>query len=122
MGVMLDMVGAFSGKDGTKVDRSAAYMARCIAKNVVANKYAKKCEVQLSYAIGIKEPISIYLETFGTNTIDEDEIIEKIVNTFDLTPQGIIRFLNLDTPLFKKTTNYGHFTKKNLPWEKIIEM
>ena len=105
MGVMLDMVGAFSGKDGTKVDRSAAYMARCIAKNVVANKYAKKCEVQLSYAIGIKEPISIYLETFGTNTIDEDEIIE-----------------NLDTPLFKKTTNYGHFTKKNLPWEKIIEM
>lgn len=114
--------GAFSGKDGTKVDRSAAYMARCIAKNVVANKYAKKCEVQLSYAIGIKEPISIYLETFGTNTIDEDEIIEKIVNTFDLTPQGIISFLNLDTPLFKKTTNYGHFTKKNLPWEKIIEM
>ena len=114
--------GAFSGKDGTKVDRSAAYMARCIAKNVVANKYAKKCEVQLSYAIGIKEPISIHLETFGTNTIDEDKIVEKIINNFDLTPRGIINYLNLESPIFKKTTNYGHFTKKYLPWEKIIEM
>ena len=114
--------GAFSGKDGTKVDRSAAYMARCIAKNVVANKYAKKCEVQLSYAIGIKEPISIYLETFGTNTIDEDKIVEKIINNFDLTPRGIINYFNLDSPIFKKTTNYGHFTKKYLPWEKIIKL
>ena len=114
--------GAFSGKDGTKVDRSAAYMARCIAKNVVANKYAKKCEVQLSYAIGIKEPISIYLETFGTNTIDEDKIVEKIINNFDLTPRGIINYLNLESPIFKKTTNYGHFTKKYLPWEKIIKL
>ena len=114
--------GAFSGKDGTKVDRSAAYMARCIAKNVVANGYASKCEIQLSYAIGIKEPISIYIDTFGTNRIIEDEIINKIKKVFDLTPKGIINYLGLDKPIFKKTTNYGHFTKSNLAWEKIIKM
>ncbi len=114
--------GAFSGKDGTKVDRSASYIARHIAKNVVANKYAKRCELQLSYAIGVKEPISIYINTFNTNTIPEEEIIEKIKEKFDLTPHGIINYLKLNTPLFTKTTNYGHFTKKDLPWEKIIKL
>ena len=114
--------GAFSGKDGTKVDRSASYIARHIAKNIVANNYAEKCELQLSYAIGVKEPISIYINTFNTNTIPEEEIIEKIKNKFDLTPHGIINYLQLNTPLFKKTTNYGHFTKEDLPWEKIIEL
>ena len=113
--------GAFSGKDPTKVDRSASYMARYIAKNVVANGYAKKCEIQLSYAIGVAKPTSIYIDTYGTNTISEDEIIERIENTFDLTPQGIINRLNLRTPIYKKTTNYGHFGKKDLPWEQIIK-
>lgn len=114
--------GAFSGKDATKVDRSAAYMARHIAKNIVANKYAKKCEIQLSYAIGIEKPLSIYVNTFNTNTISEDKIIEKIKEKFDLTPKGIIEYLDLQKPIFARTTNYGHFGKKDLPWEKIIEM
>ena len=114
--------GAFSGKDASKVDRSAAYMARHIAKNVVANGYAKKCEIQFSYAIGVAKPISIYVDTFGTNTIDEKEIIDKINNKFDLTPRGIITYLGLKEPIYRKTTNYGHFGKKELPWEKIIEL
>lgn len=113
--------GAFSGKDPTKVDRSASYMARFIAKNVVANGYAKKCELQLSYAIGVAKPVSIYVDTFGTSTISEEEIIQKIENTFDLTPRGIIEILDLKKPIYKETTNYGHFGKENLPWEKIIE-
>ena len=96
-------------------------MARHIAKNVVANGYAKKCEIELSYAIGIKEPISIYVETYNTNTIPVEEIIEKIKNKFDLTPLGIINYLDLRKPIYKKTTNYGHFTKNDLPWEKIIK-
>ncbi len=112
--------GAFSGKDPTKVDRSASYMARHIAKNIVANGYAKKCEIQLSYAIGIAEPVSININTFGTNTIPEEEIVKKVLNHFDLTPQGIIKYLDLRRPIYKKTTNYGHFGKKDLPWEKII--
>ena len=114
--------GAFSGKDATKVDRSAAYMARHIAKNIVANGYAKKCEIQLSYAIGIEDPLSIYVNTFGTNTITEENIIEKIKEKFNLTPKGIIEYLELQKPIFSKTTNYGHFGKKDLPWEKIIKM
>ena len=114
--------GAFSGKDPTKVDRSAAYMARHIAKNVVANGYAKKCEIQFAYSIGIAEPVSIYVDTFGTNTIPENEIIEKIKNTFDLTPRGIINYLGLRNPIYKKTTNYGHFGKKDLPWEKVVKL
>ena len=113
--------GAFSGKDPTKVDRSASYMARFVAKNVVANGYAKKCEIQLSYAIGVAKPISIYVNTFNTGTISEDEIIKKIESTFDLTPKGIITTLDLRKPIYKKTTNYGHFGKKDLPWEKIIK-
>lgn len=114
--------GAFSGKDATKVDRSASYMARHIAKNVVANRYAKKCEIELSYAIGVAKPISIYIDTFGTNTIPEEEIVNKINNSFDLTPRGIINYLNLEEPIYRKTTNYGHFGKKDLPWEKIIKL
>ena len=114
--------GAFSGKDPTKVDRSASYMARHIAKNVVANKYAKKCEVQIAYAIGVAKPVSVYVDTFGTNEIPEQEIIEKIQNTFDLTPTGIINYLDLKRPIYKLTTNYGHFGKKELPWEKIIKL
>lgn len=112
--------GAFSGKDPTKVDRSAAYMARFLAKNIVANGYAKKCEIQFSYAIGVAKPIAIYVETFGTNTIPEDEIIKKIYDKFDLTPRGIINFLNLREPIYRKTTNYGHFGKEELSWEKVI--
>lgn len=114
--------GAFSGKDATKVDRSASYMARHIAKNVVANRYAKKCEIELSYAIGVAKPISVYLDTFSTNTISEEEIINKINKKYDLTPRGIINYLNLEAPIYRKTTNYGHFGKKELPWEKIINL
>ena len=114
--------GAFSGKDPTKVDRSAAYMARFIAKNIVANGFAKKCEIQLSYAIGVAKPISIFVDTFGTGKISENEIAKKIMNTFKLTPKGIIDSLDLRRPIYKKTTNYGHFGKKDLPWEQIIKM
>ncbi len=113
--------GAFSGKDATKVDRSATYMARHIAKNIVANKYASKCEIQLSYAIGVAKPVSIYVNTYRTNTIPEEEIIKKINNKFDLTPRGIIEYLDLQKPIYKSTTNYGHFGKENLSWEKMIE-
>lgn len=114
--------GAFSGKDPTKVDRSACYMARYVAKNIVANKFAKKCEIQIAYSIGVAKPVSIHVETFGTGTISNDEIIKKIEENFDLTPTGIINTLNLRTPIYSRTTNYGHFGKENLPWEKIIEI
>ena len=114
--------GAFSGKDPTKVDRSASYMARHIAKNIVANNYASKCEVQFAYAIGVAKPVSIYVDTFGTNTIPEEEIIEKINNNFDLTHTGIIKYLELRKTIYRLTTNYGHFGKENLSWEKIIKL
>ena len=114
--------GAFSGKDATKVDRSATYMARFIAKNIVANKLARKCEIQISYAIGVAKPVSIYVETFGTNTIPEDEILKIIEEKFDLTPSGIINYLDLKKPIYKQTTNYGHFGKEKLAWEKVIEL
>ena len=114
--------GAFSGKDPTKVDRSAAYMARYIAKNIVANGYAKKCEIQFSYAIGVAKPISIYVDTFGTGTISDGEIVKKIMKQFDLTPSGIINALDLRSPIYTKTTNYGHFGKKDLAWEQVIKM
>ena len=114
--------GAFSGKDATKVDRSATYMARFIAKNIVANKLARKCEIQISYAIGVAKPVSIYVETFGTNTIPEDEILKIIEEKFDLTPSGIINYLELKKPIYKQTTNYGHFGKENLAWEKVIKL
>lgn len=114
--------GAFSGKDPSKVDRSAAYMARFLAKNIVANNLANKCEIQLSYAIGVAKPISIYVDTFGTAKIPESKIVEKINQKFDLTPTGIINYLDLKRPIYKQTTNYGHFGKEYLPWEKIVEL
>ena len=114
--------GAFSGKDASKVDRSASYMLRHIAKNVVANGYAKKCEIQISYAIGMKQPLSVYVDTFGTATIPEEKIVELIREKFDLTPNGIINYLDLKQPIYRQTTNYGHFGKENLPWEKVIKM
>ena len=114
--------GAFSGKDASKVDRSATYMLRHIAKNLVANGYATKCEIQVSYAIGMKDPLSICVNTFGTSTKSEEELVELIKEKFDLTPEGIINYLGLKEPIYQKTTNYGHFGKDDLPWEKIIKM
>ena len=114
--------GAFSGKDASKVDRSAAYMLRHIAKNIVANGYAKKCEIQVSYAIGMREPLSICVNTFGTGTKSEEELVELIKSKFDLTPSGIIKYLKLKEPMYSKTTNYGHFGKEELTWENIIEI
>ena len=114
--------GAFSGKDPTKVDRSASYMARFIAKNIVANKLANRCEVSLSYAIGISEPTSINVDTYGTSKYSNDDLIKIIKNNFDLTPQGIINRLDLLKPIYKATTNYGHFGKNKLSWEQIIKL
>lgn len=114
--------GAFSGKDASKVDRSAAYMARHIAKNIVANGLAKKCQIQISYAIGIAEPVSVYIDTFGTSTIPEEEITKKVLHKFDLTPYGIIQYLKLKEPIYTKTTNYGHFGKQSLTWEQVIKI
>ena len=114
--------GAFSGKDASKVDRSSAYMLRHIAKSIVANGLAKKCEIQVSYAIGMEEPLSIFVDTFGTAKIPEEEIVEKVKNKFDLTPNGIIKYLDLRKPIYTKTTNYGHFGDKDLPWEKVVKL
>ena len=113
--------GAFSGKDPTKVDRSAAYAARYVAKNVVAAGLAKACEVQLAYAIGVSKPVSIRVDSRGTGVISDQEIEEKILKVFDLTPGGIIRDLNLKRPIYKQTAAYGHFGRNDLdlPWEKI---
>ena len=111
--------GAFSGKDPSKVDRSAAYAARHVAKNVVAAGLASRCEVQLAYAIGVAEPVSVSVETFGTNKIDESKIIELIRNNFELKPAGLIRALNLLRPIYQKTAAYGHFGRENpeFTWE-----
>ncbi len=113
--------GAFSGKDPTKVDRSAAYAARHIAKNVVAAGLADKCEVQLAYAIGVAKPVSIMVDTFGTNKIAEEKIEEAIANNFDLRPAAIIKDLDLRRPLYKQVASYGHFGRNDLdlPWEKL---
>ena len=113
--------GAFSGKDSTKVDRSAAYAARWVAKNVVAAGLAKKCEIQLAYAIGVAEPVSVLVDTFGTGVIAEEKISEIISKNFDLRPGAIIRDLGLRRPIFKQTAAYGHFgrTDVNLPWEEL---
>ncbi len=112
--------GAFSGKDPTKVDRSAAYAARYVAKNVVAAGLAKACEVQLAYAIGVAEPVSLRVDTRGTGKISDSEIAEKISKVFDLTPSGIISTLGLRRPLYKQTAAYGHFGRcdLDLPWER----
>jgi S-adenosylmethionine synthetase len=111
--------GAFSGKDPTKVDRSAAYMARYIAKSLVAKWRAKRVEIQLSYAIGVAEPTSIYIETFGTETHPKAVLLEWIATTFDLTPTGIIAFLGLRKPLYGATAAYGHFGRAWFPREDI---
>ncbi len=112
--------GAFSGKDATKVDRSAAYMARYIAKNIVAAGLAERCEVQLAYAIGVADPVSIRVDTFGTGTAPEDRLIELVRENFKLTPKGIIESLNLRRPVFKQTAAYGHFGRSGdaFTWEK----
>ena len=114
--------GAFSGKDGTKVDRSASYMLRHIAKNVVANGLANKCEIQMSYGIGIKEPLSIYIDCFGTNRVSEGKIKRIIKSTFDLTPKGIINYLKLKEPIYSKTSNYGHFGREGFTWEEFRQI
>jgi len=116
--------GAFSGKDATKVDRSAAYAARYVAKNVVAAGLAKKCEIQLAYAIGVARPVSISVNTFGTAAIPEEKIVELIEKNFSLTPAGIIRSLNLRRPIYRQTAAYGHFgrTDVDLPWERLEEV
>ncbi len=111
--------GAFSGKDYTKVDRSAAYAARYIAKNIVASKVAKKCQIQLSYAIGVEQPISISIDTYGTSKVSNEKIIEAIYENFDLSPMGIIKMLDLKKPIYSQTSTYGHFGKKGLSWEKL---
>ncbi len=112
--------GAFSGKDCTKVDRSAAYAARYVAKNIVAAGLAEKCEIQLSYAIGVAQPTSIMVDTFGTSTLSADEFVEIIRENFDLRPAGIIKMLDLRRPIYKQTAAYGHFGRNDLdlPWEK----
>jgi S-adenosylmethionine synthetase len=112
--------GAFSGKDPTKVDRSAAYMARYIAKNIVAAGLAEKCTVQLAYAIGVAEPVSVYIDTHGTGRVDEDKLSEAVRKNFQLTPKGIIETLDLRRPIFKETARFGHFgrTHDEFTWEK----
>ena len=113
--------GAFSGKDCTKVDRSAAYAARYVAKNIVAAGLADKCEIQLSYAIGVAHPTSIMVETFGTGKLSEEKLVEIIRENFDLRPAGIIRMLDLRRPIYKQTAAYGHFGRNDLdlPWENL---
>ena len=113
--------GAFSGKDCTKVDRSAAYAARYAAKNIVAAGLAQRCEIQLSYAIGVAQPTSISVDTFGTGKVSDGKLVEIIRENFDLRPAGIIRMLDLRRPIYKQTAAYGHFGRPDLelPWEKL---
>ncbi len=112
--------GAFSGKDPTKVDRSAAYAARYVAKNIVAAGLAERIEIQLSYAIGVARPLSLFVETFGTGKISDEEIIALINEHFDLRPAGIIQTLNLRRPIYQPTAAYGHFGRDDIdaPWER----
>ena len=110
--------GAFSGKDPSKVDRSAAYMARYIAKNIVAAKLAERCEVQLAYAIGVPFPVSITVDSFGTGKIPEETLTEAVKSVFDCSPAGIIETLDLKKPVYRKTAVYGHFGRKEFSWEK----
>jgi S-adenosylmethionine synthetase len=112
--------GAFSGKDPSKVDRSAAYAARWVAKNLVAAKVARRCEVQLAYAIGVAEPVSVRVETFGTGLADEDELVRMVRKFFDLTPKGIIEGLDLRRPIYRATSYHGHFGREggDFPWER----
>src|SRR5690625_4956667 len=116
--------GAFSGKDPTKVDRSATYAARYVAKNIVAAELAKKCEVQIAYAIGVAQPVSIAVNTFGTGKVSEDKLVEVIRHVFDLSPSGIIDMLELKQPIYLQTAAYGHFARTDLqvPWEKVDKL
>ena len=111
--------GAFSGKDPTKVDRSASYAARYVAKNIVAAGLADKCEIQISYAIGVAEPTSVMVDTFGTGKLADAELTKIVRENFDLRPAGIIKMLDLRRPIYKQTASYGHFgrTDLSLPWE-----
>ncbi len=113
--------GAFSGKDPTKVDRSACYAARHVAKNIVASGAADKCEIQLAYAIGVAQPVSVHVNTFGTGKIDDEKLEEIVQKNFDLTPKGIINRFDLRRPIYKQTAAYGHFGRNDLdlPWEKL---
>jgi S-adenosylmethionine synthetase len=113
--------GAFSGKDPTKVDRSASYMARYVAKNIVASKIADKCEVQLAYAIGVPDPVSVMVNTFGTGKVEEEKIVKMVRKNFDLTPAGIIETLKLRRPIYRRTAAYGHFGRdeEGFTWEEI---
>ena len=113
--------GAFSGKDCTKVDRSAAYAARYVAKNIVAAGLAAKCEIQVSYAIGVAEPTSVRVDTFGTGTVSDEKLVDIVRSNFDLRPAGIIKMLDLRRPIYKQTAAYGHFGRNDLdlPWEKL---
>ena len=110
--------GAFSGKDPTKVDRSAAYMARYVAKNIVAAGLAERCELQLAYAIGVPFPVSVMVDTFGTETVSEEKIAQAVTKVFDLSPAGIISALDLRKPIYRKTASYGHFGRDGFSWEK----
>ena len=110
--------GAFSGKDPTKVDRSAAYMARYICKNIVAAGLADECELELAYAIGVANPVSVFIETFGTGRLSDERLAEIVKENFDLRPAAIIQFLGLRRPIYKKTAAYGHFGREEFPWEK----
>jgi S-adenosylmethionine synthetase len=112
--------GAFSGKDPTKVDRSAAYAARWVAKNIVAAGLARRCEIQLAYAIGVARPLSVNVETFGTGRISDEKIVALVQKHFDLRPGAIIRDLNLRRPIYRQTAAYGHFGRDDvqLPWEE----
>jgi S-adenosylmethionine synthetase len=114
--------GAFSGKDPSKVDRSAAYMARYIAKNVVAAKWADRCEVQLAYAIGVAEPVSIRIDTFGTGAVSDAQISAAVRKVFSCTPKAMIEALDLRKPIYRQTVNYGHFGRKGFAWEKIDQV
>ncbi|HOX41610.1 MAG TPA: methionine adenosyltransferase domain-containing protein, partial [bacterium] len=113
--------GAFSGKDPSKVDRSGAYAARWVAKSVVGSGLAERCEIQLAYAIGKPEPLSVYVNTYGTGTVSDEEIVRKIESSFDLRPGMIIKNLGLRKPLYRQVAAYGHFGRDDLklPWEKI---
>jgi S-adenosylmethionine synthetase len=113
--------GCFSGKDPSKVDRSASYMARYIAKNIVAAKLARECEVQLSYAIGVAEPIAVTVDTFGTGSLSDEELTKMVLKLFPLRPGEIIEYLNLKRPIYRNTAAYGHFgrNEKDFTWEKL---
>jgi len=120
-GVVSHGGGAFSGKDPTKVDRSATYMARYVAKNIVSAQLAKKCWIQLGYCIGKAEPVSIAIDTYGTGKISQQELVDLVRKNFDLTPRGIIQELKLLTPLYQKTACYGHFGREEFTWEKTTK-